>query len=149
MNGYWKRDEETQAVIQNGWFHTGDMGYLDDRGYLYIYDRKRDMIITGGENVYPAEVENVLYGHPAIADVAVIGVPDQHWGEAVKAVVVLKPGASLTAEELIAHARDHVAGFKIPKSVDFVSDLPRNATGKVLRRLIREPYWSQQTRGVA
>lgn len=149
MNGYWKRDEETQAVIQNGWFHTGDMGYLDDRGYLYIYDRKRDMIITGGENVYPAEVENVLYGHPAIADVAVIGVPDQHWGEAVKAVVVLKPGASLSAEELIAHARDHVAGFKIPKSVDFVSDLPRNATGKVLRRLIREPYWSQQTRGVA
>lgn len=149
MKGYWKRQDDTLAVIQDGWFHTGDMGYLDARGYLYIYDRKRDMIITGGENVYPAEVENVLYSHPAIADVAVIGVPDQHWGEAVKAVTVLKPGASLTAEELIAHARGQLAGFKIPKSVDFVSDLPRNATGKVLRRVIREPYWSQQTRGVA
>lgn len=107
------------------------------------------MIITGGENVYPAEVENILYGHPAIADVAVIGVPDEQWGEAVKAVAVLKPGSSLSAEELIAHARGKVAGFKIPKSVDFVSDLPRNATGKVLRRLIREPYWAAQGRGVA
>lgn len=149
MNGYWNREEETHMVIQDGWFHTGDMGYVDERGFLYIYDRKRDMIITGGENVYPAEVENILYSHPAIADVAVIGVPDKHWGEAVKAVAVLKPGAILTAEELIAHARGKVAGFKIPKSVDFVDDLPRNATGKVLRRLIREPYWKHHARGVA
>jgi acyl-CoA synthetase (AMP-forming)/AMP-acid ligase II len=149
MNGYWRRKEETLQVIQDGWFHTGDMGYIDKRGFLYIYDRKRDMIITGGENVYPAEVENILYSHHAIADVAVIGVPDQHWGEAVKAVVVLKPGASLTIDELIAHARGKVAGFKIPKTVDFVEDLPRNATGKVLRRLIREPYWKHHARGVA
>ncbi|MGH8436695.1 MAG: AMP-binding enzyme [Pseudomonas sp.] len=149
MNGYWNRKEETLSVIQDGWFHTGDMGYVDARGFLYIYDRKRDMIITGGENVYPAEVENILYGHPAIADVAVVGVPDKQWGEAVKAVVVLKPDASLTTEDLIAYARGKVAGFKIPKSVDFVEDLPRNATGKVLRRLIREPYWKHHARGVA
>jgi len=149
MKGYWNREIDTQLVIQNGWFHTGDMGYLDEEGYLYIYDRKRDMIITGGENVYPAEVENILYSHPAIADVAVIGVPDEHWGESVKAVAVLKPGATLTSEELIAHARGKVAGFKIPKSVDFVNELPRNATGKVLRRLIREPYWQKHSRGVA
>ncbi|HEP8424944.1 TPA: long-chain-fatty-acid--CoA ligase [Pseudomonas aeruginosa] len=149
MTGYWNREDETLAVIQDGWFRTGDMGYIDDRGYLYIYDRKRDMIITGGENVYPAEVENILYSHPAIADVAVIGVPDEKWGEAVKAVAVLKPGVALCAEELIAHARGKVAGFKIPKTVDFVADLPRNATGKILRRLIKEPYWKQQGRGVA
>jgi len=149
MKGYWNRDEDTHAVIKNGWFHTGDMGYLDDQGYLYIYDRKRDMIITGGENVYPAEVENVLYSHPAIFDVAVIGVPDEKWGEAVKAVAVLKSGMTLSANQLIEHARGNLAGFKLPKTVDFVDDLPRNATGKVLRRLIREPYWKSQGRGVA
>jgi len=149
MPGYWQRHEETQEVIREGWFHTGDMGYLDAQGYLYIYDRKRDMIISGGENVYPAEVENVLYSHPAVLDVAVIGVPDEQWGEAVKAVAILKPGASLSEEELIAHARGKVAGFKLPKTVEFVAELPRNATGKVLRRLIREPYWRNQGRGVA
>ncbi|MER0630283.1 long-chain-fatty-acid--CoA ligase [Pseudomonas aeruginosa] len=149
MKGYWNRPDDTSAAIHDGWFHSGDMGYVDEKGYLYIYDRKRDMIITGGENVYPAEVENILYGHPAIAEAAVIGVPDEQWGEAVKAVVVLKPGTVLTAAELIAHARDKVAGFKIPKSVDFVENLPRNASGKVLRRLIREPYWKHRTRGVA
>lgn len=149
MNGYWNRESETLAVIQDGWFHTGDMGYIDEHGYLYIYDRKRDMIITGGENVYPAEVENILYSHPAIADVAVIGVPDEKWGEAVKAVAVLKPGAALSAEALISHTRGKVAAFKIPKTVDFVADLPRNATGKILRRLVREPYWKQQERGIA
>lgn len=149
MKGYWNRLDDTLAVIQDGWFYTGDVGYIDEKGYLYIYDRKRDMIITGGENVYPAEVENILYSHPAIADVAVIGVPDEQWGEAVKAVAVLRPGSFLSADELIAYAKGKVAGFKIPKSVDFVSDLPRNATGKVLRRLIREPYWTAQGRGVA
>lgn len=149
MKGYWERADETQAAIQDGWFYTGDVGYIDEKGYLYLYDRKRDMIITGGENVYPAEVENILYSHPAIADVAVIGIPDERWGEAVKAVVVLKPDALLSADELIAYAKGKVAGFKLPKSVDFVTDLPRNATGKVLRRLIREPYWAAQGRGVA
>ncbi|SDI16460.1 fatty-acyl-CoA synthase [Pseudomonas benzenivorans] len=149
MKGYWNRTEDTLSAIQDGWFYTGDVGYIDDKGYVYIYDRKRDMIITGGENVYPAEVENVLYEHPAIADVAIIGVPDAQWGEAVKAVAVLKPGAVLSAEDLIAYAKGKIAGFKIPKSVDFVEELPRNATGKVLRRLIREPYWKAHARGVA
>lgn len=149
MRGYWNRANETLAAIQDGWFYTGDVGYIDAKGYLYLYDRKRDMIITGGENVYPAEVENILYGHPAIADVAVISVPDERWGEAVKAVVVLKPDVLLSADELIAYAKGKVAGFKVPKSVDFVTDLPRNATGKVLRRLIREPYWAAEGRGVA
>ncbi|MCJ8206414.1 long-chain-fatty-acid--CoA ligase [Pseudomonas sp. RGM2987] len=149
MKGYWKRPTETLAAIQDGWFYTGDMGYLDASGYLFIYDRKRDMIITGGENVYPAEVENILYSHPAIQDVAIIGVPDEQWGEAVKAVAVLKPDAVLTSDELIAYVKGKVASFKVPKTVDFASDLPRNATGKVLRRLIREPYWNAQGRGVA
>jgi len=149
MKGYWKRLEETRAVMRDGWFYTGDMGYLDHRGYLYICDRKRDMIITGGENVYPAEVENILSSHPAIEDVAVIGVPDAQWGESVKAVAVIKPGAFISADELIAYARSKIAGFKIPKSVDFVQVLPRNATGKVMRRLIKEPYWVDQPRGVA
>lgn len=149
MKGYWKRPTETEAAIRDGWFYTGDMGYLDQKGYLYICDRKRDMIISGGENVYPAEVENVLFGHPAIEDVAVVGVPDEQWGEAVKAVAVVKQGQSVNADELIAFARSKIAGFKIPKSVDFVQILPRNATGKVLRRLIKEPYWINQGRGVA
>jgi len=139
----------TAALRDGDWLSVRDMGYLDAQGYLYIYDRKRDMIISGGENVYPAEVENVLYSHPAVLDVAVIGVPDEQWGEAVKAVAILKPGASLSEEELIAHARGKVAGFKLPKTVEFVAELPRNATGKVLRRLIREPYWRNQGRGVA
>lgn len=149
MSGYWARPQETSDVLRDGWFYTGDVGYMDDQGYLYIHDRKRDMIITGGENVYPAEIENLLYEHPAIADAAVFGVPDDQWGEAVKAVVVVKPGGGVTAEELIAFAKGKIAGFKVPKSIDFADELPRNATGKVLRRLIREPYWKNQGRSVA
>ncbi len=148
MKGYWNRPDATREAIRDGWFHTGDAGYLDAEGYLYIHDRVKDMVVSGGENVYPAEVENALFGHPAIADVAVIGVPDERWGEAVKAVVVLKPGASASAEELIAFARERIAGFKVPKSVDFVAALPRNPSGKILRRELREPFWRGRSRNV-
>jgi acyl-CoA synthetase (AMP-forming)/AMP-acid ligase II len=139
--GYWKRPEETAKTIRDGWLHTGDAGYVDDDGYVFIHDRVKDMIISGGENVYPAEVESALSDHPAVAEVAVIGVPDTKWGEAVKAVVVLRPGAELTEEALVAWARTRIAGFKTPKSVDFAQVLPRNASGKLLKRELRAPYW--------
>jgi long-chain acyl-CoA synthetase len=148
MVGYWKRPEATAASIADGWMHTGDAGYLDADGYVYVHDRVKDMIVSGGENVYPAEVESALFGHPAIADVAVIGVPDEKWGEAVKAVVVLKPGAEVGADDLIAHARARIAGYKCPKSVDFVEVLPRNPSGKLLKRELREPYWAGRERRV-
>ena len=148
MAGYWNLPEATAKAIVDGWFHTGDAGYTDADGYLYVHDRVKDMIVTGGENVYPAEVESAMFGHPAIADVAVIGVPDERWGEAVKAVVVLKPGAAATADELIAHARQGVAGFKCPKTVDFVDVLPRNPSGKLLKRELRAPYWEGRERQV-
>jgi acyl-CoA synthetase (AMP-forming)/AMP-acid ligase II len=149
MKGYWNNPDATAATIDSqGWLRTGDAGYLDEDGYLYIHDRVKDMIISGGENVYPAEVENAVFSHPYIADVAVIGVPDEKWGEAVKACVVLKPGKSLTEAEVIAHARTHIAGYKCPKSVDFIDVLPRNSSGKVLRRELRAPYWEGRTRAV-
>jgi acyl-CoA synthetase (AMP-forming)/AMP-acid ligase II len=148
MLGYWNLPEATTAAIRDGWFHTGDAGYLDRDGYLYIYDRVKDMIISGGENIYPAEVENALFGHPAIADVAVIGVPDGKWGEAVKAVVVKKPGVDVSAEEVIAFARTRIAGFKVPRSSDLVDALPRRPSGKSLKRELRRPYWADQDRQV-
>ena len=147
--GYWNKPEETaKALIGDGWLRTGDAGIMDDEGYLYIQDRIKDMIITGAENVYPAEVESAIYGHPAVADVAVIGVPDPKWGEAVKAMVVLKPGAEATPDEIIAHARERIAGFKCPKTVDFIPALPRNPSGKILRRELREPFWAGRERRV-
>jgi acyl-CoA synthetase (AMP-forming)/AMP-acid ligase II len=149
MKGYWNNPTATAATIDSlGWLRTGDAGYLDEAGYLYIHDRVKDMIISGGENVYPAEVEKALATHPAIADVAVIGVPDDKWGEAVKACVVLKPGNSVTADELTTYARAQIAGYKCPKSIDFIEALPRNATGKVLRRQLRAPYWEGRDREV-
>ncbi|WP_422000320.1 fatty acid--CoA ligase [Reyranella sp.] len=148
MGGYWRLPDATRRAVQGDWFFTGDAGYLDDRGYLYIYDRVKDMIVSGGENIYPAEVESALFGHPAVADVAVIGVPDERWGEAVKAVVVRKPGAELGPGELIAWARERVAGYKLPKSVDFLDALPRNPTGKILKRELRKPYWGERQRQV-
>jgi len=148
MAGYWNLPEATAKSIRKGWFYTGDAGYLDADGYLYIYDRVKDMIVSGGENIYPAEVESALFGHPAIADVAVIGVPDEKWGEAVKAVVVRKPGVEISAEGLIAFARTRIAGYKVPKSVDFVQALPRNPSGKLLKREIRKPYWVNRERQV-
>jgi len=148
MRGYWRNDAATAATVRDGWLHTGDAGYLDSDGYLYIHDRVKDMIVTGGENVYPAEVENALYGHPAIADVAVVGVPDDKWGEAVKAIVVLKPGASLDAAGILDFARQRIAGYKLPKSIDVIDALPRNASGKVLRRELREQFWRGRSRQV-
>jgi acyl-CoA synthetase (AMP-forming)/AMP-acid ligase II len=148
MIGYWNLPEASSRAIRDGWFYTGDAGYLDQDGYLYIYDRVKDMIISGGENVYPAEVESVLFGHPAIADVAVIGVPDPMWGEAVKAIVVKQRGAELSAADLIDFARQRIAGYKVPRSIVFVDVLPRNPTGKILKRELRRPYWAGQDRQV-
>jgi long-chain acyl-CoA synthetase len=149
MAGYWKLDEATRKTLDaDGWLRTGDAGYLDADGYLFIHDRVKDMIISGGENIYPAEVESAVYGHPHVAEVAVIGVPDEKWGEAVKAVVAAKPGVTPDADDIIAFARTRIAHFKAPKSVDFVAALPRNASGKILRRELRAPYWAGRERQV-
>jgi long-chain acyl-CoA synthetase len=148
MLGYWNLEEGTRRSIRDGWFRSGDAGYMDEDGYLYIYDRVKDMIVSGGENIYPAEVESALFGHPAIADVAVIGVPDERWGEAVKAIVVKKPEAAVGVAELIDYARERIAGYKVPRSVDFVAALPRNAAGKILKRELRKPYWQGRERQV-
>lgn len=149
MKGYWNRPEATEETIDaDGWLRTGDAGYLDEDGYLYIQDRVKDMIISGGENVYPAEVENALYAHPKVADVAVIGIPSDKWGEEVKACVVVKEGEELSEAEVIAHAREHIAGYKCPKSVDFIDALPRNPSGKILRKDLRAPYWEGKEKAV-
>lgn len=149
MKGYWRQEAATrQTISPDGWLRTGDAGYLDEAGYLYIHDRVKDMIITGAENVYPAEVESAIYGHPAVAEVAVIGVPDDKWGEAVKAMVVLKPGAEGDPADIIAFARGRVAAYKAPKTVEFIDALPRNASGKILRRELRAPYWAGRQRAV-
>jgi acyl-CoA synthetase (AMP-forming)/AMP-acid ligase II len=137
-SGYWRRPEETASGFRDGWLRSGDAGRIDAEGYLYIEDRIKDMIITGGENVYPIEVENALRQHPAVADVAVIGIPDERWGEAIKAVVVRKPDTSATEVELIEFCRDRIAGYKRPKSVAFVDALPRNALGKVVKAALRQ-----------
>jgi acyl-CoA synthetase (AMP-forming)/AMP-acid ligase II len=149
MEGYWNMPEATREALVDGWLRTGDVGRMDDEGYLYILDRAKDMIVSGGENVYPNEVENVLFGHAAIADVAVIGVPDDQWGESVKAIVVLRSGERAEADDIRAFCRGKLAGYKIPKSVDFVSALPRNATGKVLKKELRAPYWANRDRHVS
>ncbi len=149
MLGYWKQPEATaRTLTTDGWVFTGDAGTLDADGYVYIHDRLKDMVISGGENVYPAEVESAIYGHPDVADVAVIGVPDAQWGEVVKAVCVAKPGHTIDPASVIAWARERIAGFKVPKSVDVVPELPRNPTGKVLRRALRAPYWDGRERQV-
>jgi long-chain acyl-CoA synthetase len=149
MKGYWKQPEETEkAITPDGWFKSGDAGYLDEDGYLYIHDRVKDMIVSGGENVYPAEVENVLMAHPDIADVAVIGVPHEKWGETAKAIVVKVPGSTVTEDEIVAYAKERLATFKCPTSVDWVDMLPRNPSGKVLKKDLREPYWEGRDRRV-
>ncbi len=152
MKGYWHMPEETaNSVTPDGWFKSGDAGYLDDDGYLFIHDRVKDMIVSGGENVYPAEVENVLMKHDAVADVAVIGVPHEKWGETAKAVVVVAAGSSAdddTAADIIAFAKTQLATFKCPTSVDWVDALPRNPTGKILKKDLREPYWEGMDRRV-
>lgn len=142
MLGYWNLPEATAKTLSSdGWIATGDAGYVDEDGYVYMHDRIKDMIISGGENVYPAQVESAIYGHPDVLEVAVIGVPDEKWGEAVKAVCVPKPGHAIDPQSVIDWTRDRLAGFKVPKSVDVIEALPRNPSGKILRRTLREPYW--------
>jgi len=141
MKGYYKDPDKTAGTVIKGWLHTGDIGHLDEDGYLYITDRKKDMIISGGFNVYPQEAEQVLWGHPAVRDCAVIGVPDEKWGEAVKAVVELKQGMTVTPEELINLCKNKIGSVKSPKTVDIVNELPRSLNGKVLKKDLREQYW--------
>jgi long-chain acyl-CoA synthetase len=149
MKEYWNRPEQTDKAFADGWFHSGDAGYLDKLGYLYLVDRVKDMIVSGGENVYSAEVENALASHPAVAQVAVIGIPSDKWGEAVHAIVVLQGGVSATEEELLLWARERIAGYKVPKSIEFRQDpLPLSGALKVLKRELREPYWEGQERQV-
>jgi fatty-acyl-CoA synthase len=149
MAGYWNLPEATAKTLDaDNWLRTGDAGYLDSDGYLYIHDRIKDMIISGGENIYPAEVESAICDHPDVAEVAVVGVPDEQWGEAVKAIVVMKSGKKATPAAIIGFARERIAGFKTPKSVDFIEALPRNASGKILRRHLRDPYWAGKDRQV-
>jgi fatty-acyl-CoA synthase len=138
--GYWRLPEVTAEAIEDGWLHTGDVAVCDEDGYYAIVDRWKDMYISGGENVYPAEVENVLYGHPAVAEAAVIGVPNERWGEVGRAIVVLAPGAAATAADLIAHCSERLARYKVPASVVFVDVLPRNAAGKVLKQDLRAAH---------
>lgn len=148
MNGYWNLPRETAEAIRDGWIHTGDFGRFDDAGYVYIVDRKNDMIISGGKNIYPRELEEVIYTHPAVLDAAVIGVPDDYWGEAVKAIVVLREGMQATEEEIIALCKENLASYKKPKSVEFRKQLPRTSTGKIRKKDIREEYWKGKDRKV-
>ncbi|HEX8108662.1 MAG TPA: AMP-binding protein, partial [Kofleriaceae bacterium] len=148
MIGYWNLDAATAETLRDGWIHSGDAGFLDDDGYLFIQDRIKDMIITAGENIYPVEIENALHDHPAVAEAAVIGVPDPRWGEVVKAVVVLRPGAAATAAEILEFLRGRIADFKLPRSVDFAAALPRTPSGKVKKAELRAPYWQGRDRMV-
>ena len=149
MKGYWNKDEETKKSLIDGWMHTGDAGLMDDEGYVYIQDRIKDMIVSGGENIYSTEVEAVLFSHAEIVDAAVIGVPDEKLGEAVKACVVKKEGSSLSEIDLIAYCKEKIASYKKPKSIDFIAEVPRNASGKVLKKTLREPYWKDKDRQVS
>lgn len=148
MTGYWQQAEATAEALRHGWMHTGDMGYRAEDGYVYITDRKKDMIISGGENVYPREVEDVFYAHPAVAEVAVIGVPDPRWGERVHAVVALRAGAVVAEQALLTFVRQRLAGYKVPRSLAFMAELPKNATGKILKKDLREPHWQDADRAV-
>ena len=147
LEGYWEQPEETARVQEGGWFHTGDGGYLDEDDYLVISDRKKDVIITGGENVSSIEVEDALMSHPAVKEVAVIGIPDEKWGELVTGLVVTD-GSDVTPEDLIAHCRAALAGYKCPKRIDFVDELPRTATGKLQKFKLREQFWAGRDRRV-
>jgi acyl-CoA synthetase (AMP-forming)/AMP-acid ligase II len=148
LKSYWAQTEATAEALESGWFHTGDGGAIDEDGYLSILDRKKDVIITGGENVSSIEVEDVLFSHPAVAEVAVIGVPDERWGETVKALVVLAPGAAAEEAELIAHCREHLAHYKCPTTVELRDALDRTATGKLQKYKLRAPYWEGRGRQV-
>jgi long-chain acyl-CoA synthetase len=150
MRGYWHNPNETAQAFRDGWFRTGDVGYQDVDGFFYILDRLKDMIVTGGENVYSGEVEAVIYEHPAVLEAAVLGIPDPKWGELVAACVVLKPGKILGVDELIGHCRRSLANYKVPRRVEFFNtELPKNGTGKILKRVLRERFWDRQERSVS
>jgi len=150
MRGYWNNPAETALAFRGGMFRTGDGGYQDGDGYFYILDRLKDMIVTGGENVYSGEVEAVIYEHPAVREVAVFGIPDPKWGELVMACVVLKPGHTLSVDELLAHCRQSLANYKVPRRVEFSeSELPKSGSGKILKRVLRERFWEHQERAVS
>jgi fatty-acyl-CoA synthase len=148
MAGYWRQQEATAAVIVDGWFHTGDMALIDSEGYIEVVDRKKDLIISGGENISSIEVEGFLYKHPSVLEAAVIAAPDERWGEVPYAVVVLKAGATASEAELIEFCREHLAHYKCPKRVQFIDALPRTATGKIQKNLLRERFWSGKSKRV-
>jgi acyl-CoA synthetase (AMP-forming)/AMP-acid ligase II len=149
MLGYWNKPEETDKALQDGWVYTGDAAYFSEEGYLFIVDRVKDMVVTGGENVFTTEVENAVISHEAVQDVAVIGVPHPEWGEAVHAIVILHPGKSVTEEELLAHCRERIAGYKLPKGFTFREEpLPLSGAGKVLKTELRKPFWEGRDRQV-
>ena len=150
MRGYWNSPDQTQLAFRDGMFRTGDIGYQDAHGFIYILDRLKDMIVTGGENVYSGEVEAVIYQHPAVHEAAVFGIPDVQWGEIVMACVALKPAATLSADELVAHCRRYLAGYKIPRRIEFTpGELPKGGSGKILKRALRERFWAHQQRAVS
>ncbi len=148
MKGYWQKPEQSEKSLRGGWYHSKDMGRFDEEGYLYIVDRKDDMIVTGGENVYSTEVEAVLYEHPAVQEATVVGVPDEKWGEAIKAIVVLRPGTKATETDILEHCKKNLSTYKVPRSVDFLPELPKSGTGKILKTVIRDKYWADQERRV-
>jgi long-chain acyl-CoA synthetase len=150
MRGYWNNPGDTALASRAGSFRTGDIGYQDSEGYFYILDRLKDMIVTGGENVYSGEVEAVIYAHPAVREAAVFGIPDPKWGELVMACVVLKPGMNLTADEVVAHCRQSLATYKVPRRIEFLdTELPKSGSGKILKRVLRDRFWVRQTRAVS
>jgi long-chain acyl-CoA synthetase len=150
MHGYWNSPDQTQLAFREGMFRTGDIGYQDADGFVYILDRLKEMIVTGGENVYSAEVEAVIYQHPAVRETAVFGIPDPQWGELVMACVVLKSGATVGVDELIAHCRRSLAGYKIPRRIEFSpGELPKGGSGKILKKALRERFWVHQERAVS
>jgi long-chain acyl-CoA synthetase len=150
MHGYWNNPEQNQLAFRDGMFRTGDIGYQDAEGFVYILDRLKDMIVTGGENVYSGEVEAVLYQHPAVREAAVFGIPDPQWGELVMACVVLKPGATVTVDDLTAHCRRFLSGYKIPRRIELApEELPKSGAGKILKRVLRERFWAHAGRAVS
>jgi long-chain acyl-CoA synthetase len=150
MAGYLNLPEETAGALRDGWYHSGDVGYLDEEGYLFLVDRAKDMIISGGENVYSVEVENAIASHPEVMQVAVIGIPSEQWGEAVHAICVVNPGSTLTADDVIAHARASIGGYKVPRSVEFRTEpLPLSGAMKVLKKDLRAPFWAGQDRAIS
>jgi acyl-CoA synthetase (AMP-forming)/AMP-acid ligase II len=145
MQGYWNRPEATAETLRDGWLYTGDLGYLDDEGFIYVVDRKKDMLISGGENVYPAEIERVIREIPGIGDISIIGIPDDTWGQVPKAFIEIQPGIPIEAQAVIDHCRTQLAGYKVPRQVEFIEQLPRTPSGKVLKRKLRD--WRPDPRG--